>query len=101
MEPTLTDEEIRKIAKARVSFRVHALVYLAVNGFLVALWYVTIVLAGGRPALSNFWPVWTLLAWGMGLAIHGFTVYGGGVDWERREEARLRRRLPPGQPPRS
>ena len=44
----MTDEEIRKVAKARVGFR-----------------------------------------------IHGFVVYGGGVDWERREEERPRRRIPP------
>ena len=90
--PALSDEEIRKLAKDRVGWRIHALVYVAVNVLLNAVWWMTSgfgapTLDGGR---SYYWPVWPLLGWGIGLAIHGFVAYGGGRDWEAREVEKLR-----------
>jgi hypothetical protein len=43
-------------------FRIHLTVYVAVIGFLVAIWLTT----GG----GYFWPVWPALGWGLGLALH-------------------------------
>src|SRR3954468_21699593 len=45
-----------------VSVRIHALVYASVNLFLVAIWAVS----GG----GYFWPVWSILGWGIGLGCH-------------------------------
>lgn len=93
---TLSDEEIAKLAKARVGFKVHAMVYVLVNLFLAGIWFLT---AGGNmPTLrddhmSYYWPVWTHLGWGLGLAIHGFMTVGPGQNMQMREEQRIRQQL--------
>lgn len=95
MVTVLTDEQITKMAKARVSFKMHAIVYVCVNLFLAAIWFVT---SGYRSiptsAMDNhYWPIWTHLGWGLGLAIHGFTTYGPGNNMQAREEEKIRRGL--------
>ena len=42
--------------------------YVAVNALLVAIW----ALGGG----GFFWPIWVMVFWGFGLAMHAWTVYG-------------------------
>lgn len=90
----LQPDDIHKLAKARVGFRIHLMVYVAVNAFLAALWW--LASGAGFPTLAagedHYWPVWTHLGWGLGLVIHGFVVYGGGANWVREEEARIRRK---------
>lgn len=85
------------MAKARVGFRIHAMIYVLVNLFLAAVWYVTNPAHPWPPTLQGgeayYWPIWPLLGWGLGLLIHGFVTYGGGKDWERREAEKLRRRM--------
>jgi class 3 adenylate cyclase len=61
-------------------FLVHAVAYAAINGFLVAVWMLT---TGSPDELQrmlqapleniepDFWPIWPMLGWGVGLAIHG------------------------------
>ena len=53
--------------KSRREFASHLIVYVVVNAMLVALWAIT---TGGY-----FWPIWPLLGWGVGLVLHGWTVY--------------------------
>ena len=53
--------------KARREFTSHLIVYVVVNAMLVALWAIS---TGGY-----FWPIWPLLGWGVGLVLHGWTVY--------------------------
>jgi len=61
------EEAIRRL-KARRGFRQHLAKYAVVNGFLVVIWAIT----GG----GDFWPVWSMAGWGIGLALHGWGVYG-------------------------
>ncbi|HWH33272.1 MAG TPA: adenylate/guanylate cyclase domain-containing protein [Egibacteraceae bacterium] len=61
---------------------VHLVVYAAVNGLLLGIWY----LAG---AATPFWPVWVLAPWGAGLAIHAGVV---AVTAPARMRRRRRRR---------
>ena len=98
----LTDEQITKMAKARVGFKVHAIVYVLVNLFLMGVWMLT----GGTgwmhdgvadPDAGDYWPMWTHLGWGLGLAIHGFMVYGPGSGMQQREEEKIRREMGPGK----
>lgn len=93
MPPNLTDEEIRKIAKSRVGFKAHLLVYVAVNILLALIWLITINYAETPVESTYYWPIWPHIGWGVGVTIHGFLVYGAGLDWERREEESIRRRL--------
>ena len=93
MVAPLTDEQITRMAKMRVAFKTHAIVYVAVNLFLAAIWALTSdmqnidINAGGG---ADYWPIWTHLGWGLGLAIHGFTTYGPGSNMLAREEEKIR-----------
>jgi class 3 adenylate cyclase len=49
--------------------RIHAAVYVAVNLFLIAVWAVT--------GAGYFWPIWSILGWGVGLACHAAPVLAG------------------------
>lgn len=75
------------MAKARVDFKQHLGAFVLVNLFLLGTWWFT----GGR-GWSGFWPGWVLLAWGLGLAFHGYEAYGEGGDRVAREEAKLRQK---------
>ncbi|MFC5498954.1 2TM domain-containing protein [Caenimonas terrae] len=66
----------RKRAGAKLGWYIHATVYVAVNLLLVLL-----AASGGR-----HWAIYPALGWGLGLAIHGLTVFlatGGGGLHER------------------
>lgn len=54
--------------EAKRRFWTHAVVYVAVNAFLLILW--TLQGAEGEP-----WPLWTIAGWGLGLALHAWNVY--------------------------
>jgi hypothetical protein len=73
----MTDEQRRELAiqriKARRDFRVHLVIYLIVNAALVAFWYVTSKDTEG--VLGFFWPIFSIVGWGIGLAVHAYTVY--------------------------
>jgi hypothetical protein len=78
----------RTYDSGQAAWRGHAASYVGVNGGLVALWAAT----GG----GEFWPIWPMGGWGIGLAAHG-------LAW-RAAARRLRRRIrrvaatPPGAP---
>ena len=65
------DEVLREAAikrlKAKRDFRTHVATYIIVNLLLAAIW----ALSGG----GYFWPIWTLVPWGVGLAFHGWAAY--------------------------
>jgi hypothetical protein len=65
---------------AREGFRVHAVVYVAVNIMLVVIWALTWT---GHP-----WFVYPLLGWGIGLAAH-YTAVRNLTGRERRLQAEL------------
>ena len=56
------DSQLHELARKRVEFRTHLIVYCVVNGALWILWYVT---GQGYP-----WPLWPLIGWGIGLIFH-------------------------------
>lgn len=60
---------------------IHLVVYAAVNGMLVGVWYLT-----GRD--GAFWPVWAMAPWGAALVIHaGVTVVTAPARHRRRRRA--------------
>ena len=95
MAAALTDEQITRMAKARVAFKMHLLVYVCVNLFLMMVWMMTADPGNGPMdeglEMRDYWPMWTHIGWGLGLAIHGFTTYGPASNMLQREEERLRR----------
>jgi len=47
---------------AKRGFSIHLLVYVLVNALLVVIW-----LSTGR---GYFWPIWSIVGWGIGLVAH-------------------------------
>ncbi|MFR9802986.1 2TM domain-containing protein [Pseudonocardia sp. RS010] len=83
-EEQLRTEAVKRLEKKN-GFWVHLLVYLAVNGMLVAVWAWT-----GAPF---FWPVFPLVLWGIGLGANAWDAFRGPIS-ERRirsEMDRMRR----------
>ena len=84
----LTSDEKLAQAQRKVKcikrFYIHATVYLFVNLFIIVSCYID------NPfSLNTSDPYITALFWGIGLAAHGFSVFGRdfifGHDWEQRE----------------
>jgi len=79
------DEVLWRIAKKRASFKWSALSYVLVNSMLVATWYFT------SGMYSYFWPIWPILGWGIGVAMHYFEAYhGDSVFSAHREYEKLK-----------
>jgi class 3 adenylate cyclase len=51
------------------SFKHHLTVYLLVNVFLIGIW--------AASGAGYFWPIWPILGWGIGLAVHGAPLISG------------------------
>lgn len=84
-------------------FFIHVVVYAAVNGVLLVIWALT-----GEGSLgdlqgfaedpdsidpASFWPVWPIVTWGAGLAIHSALVLVYGVLGAGRRRRRRRHRV--------
>ena len=101
MTPSLSPDEIERLARkragAKLGWYVHAMVYVLVN---LVLWAMSMHGFGSRP-----WSVFPLLGWGLGLTLHGISVFmlGTGSDLRERlvqkERERLQRRQGPGGTP--
>jgi hypothetical protein len=74
---------IARLTKKR-EFFTHLFVYAVVNAVLIAIWAVT--------GANFFWPIFPLLGWGIGVAFHGWDVYGPPMSEDRiqREMNRMR-----------
>ena len=57
-----TDNQLHELARKRVEFRSHVVVYCVIISTLWIIWFFT---GGGYP-----WPVWPMAGWGIGLAFH-------------------------------
>lgn len=94
----LSEDEIERIARrragAKLGWYIHATVFLLVNLFLLALSRYGF---GQRP-----WSVFPVLGWGLGLVLHGISVFmlGQGLPFRerlvQRERERLQRERPGG-----
>ena len=71
VKETEYNEKLMKLAKKRVALKksifIHLTSYIIINIFLVAIYY--LVMPGGY-----FWPIWSIMGWGVGLVIHGIVV---------------------------
>ena len=84
-----TDDELREMAresaKEKVGFYTHLAVFVAVNLFLIALWWAT---TGPQ---SFPWFIFPLFGWGIGLAAHYVGAFHGTAYTERMTEREYRR----------
>lgn len=80
----MEDTDRRNAAIARLEekreFWTHLFIYLAVNTLLVVIWATT---SQG----SHFWPMWSMLGWGIGVGAHAIETFRRpiGEDAIRRE----------------
>jgi hypothetical protein len=66
------DKALWEAAKQRVAFKTNLFSYIAVNLFMIAVWYY-----GNLGGVHNyFWPIWPILGWGLGVTLHGIKAYG-------------------------
>ena len=61
-------EAARKRLEAKRGFVSDIVAYVVVNAFLIGVWAFT--------GAGYFWPAWILAGWGVGLALHGWDVFG-------------------------
>lgn len=86
-----TDDPIERLARkragAKLGWYAHALVFLLVN---LAVFAMSLHGLGHRP-----WSVYPLLGWGLGLALHGISVFvlGSGNGLRERMVQKERERL--------
>ena len=66
-ESTARQAAIERL-KAKRGFRANLFSYVVLNLFFIGIWAVT--------SRGYFWPIWIILPWGFGLAMHGWSVYG-------------------------
>lgn len=71
----MADEDPRRSAaigrlQAKRGFQANLASFVCVSALLIAIW----ALSGA----GYFWPIWVIGFWGLGLAMHGWTVYGRG-----------------------
>lgn len=81
---SLRDRAVKRLRKQR-DFRIHLLIYVTVNAFLVVIWAMT-----GAPF---FWPVFVMAGWGIGIVANAYDAYGRDVPSEEqisREMDKLR-----------
>jgi 2TM domain-containing protein len=53
---------------AQLAFQWHVRIYFLVNLFLIGIWAIT-------SGFGYFWPIWPIMGWGLGLAVHGIATY--------------------------
>jgi hypothetical protein len=66
-EPMPRERAMQQLKKRR-DFQAHALIYVLVNAFLVAIWALT-------SDHGFFWPLFFIGAWGIGLVMNAWDVY--------------------------
>ena len=59
---TLTDVQLREMARKRVEFKSHLIVYFVIIGLLWFIWYVT--------GSGYLWPIWPMAGWGIAVIFH-------------------------------
>lgn len=74
------DQQLWELAQARAAFRKHIFTYALLNGFLVAIWLFT---SGPR---SHFWPIWSIMGWGIALAFQYNNAYNGNQETDVQRE---------------
>jgi hypothetical protein len=82
------DLAIKRI-KAKNAFKIHLVVYLAVNVMLVVIWAFTA--AGKAYPQGFFWPILPIVGWGVGVVINGYVVYHGNVPTEKQIQREMKK----------
>src|SRR5215470_139154 len=71
LEQQRREQAIQRIRDKR-AFMIHVVAYLVANVWFVVMWAITWAMTG----FGYFWPIFPMLGWGAGVAVHGYCVYG-------------------------
>jgi hypothetical protein len=83
---THTDTQLRALARKRVEFRTHLVVFTVVNGALWTIWWFT--------GQGYAWPIWPMAGWGVGLLFHYLFEYRPSKLFSEDEEyEKLKRQM--------
>ncbi|MEW9528421.1 2TM domain-containing protein [Microbispora sp. NPDC049125] len=86
--PDIDPDPIRAHAIRRLHLKrglwIHALIYVVANVIQVVVWF-------AYTSEQFFWPLWSILGWGLGLVFHIWAVYSGSSLDEARIEREVRR----------
>jgi 2TM domain len=74
----IADRRAKTRVEARLGFYRHAMIYVAVNLFLIIL--------NLRHEPNHLWFQWPLLGWGIGLFWHGWNVYSYRWNSARKDQ---------------
>jgi len=77
----MKDKELRKLAKLRADFKIHATVYIVIILFLAGINYMT---------TDYPWFLWPALGWGIAVLLHGLSAYVWDSNLEEREYQKLK-----------
>jgi hypothetical protein len=72
-----------KRLKKKHDFRIHLLIYLMVNGLLVATWAMT--------SAAFFWPIFPIVGWGIGVVANAWDAYGSDEPSEEQIQREMHR----------
>lgn len=81
---TPSDNQLHELARKRVDFRAHLIVYLVTIGALWIIWYFT--------GHGYLWPIWPMAGWGIGLIFHYVFDYRSSRLLSEEEEFRKLKR---------
>jgi hypothetical protein len=83
---THSDAQLHELARKRVDFRAHLVVYFVTNAALWTIWFLT--------GQGYIWPVWPMAGWGIGVIFHYLFDYRpSGFLSEEEEYQKLKREL--------
>jgi hypothetical protein len=81
-----TVKQRRELAIKRIEekngFKMDLVAFVVVNAMLVLIWAIT--------GAGYFWPIWVIGLWGVGVVLHGYTVYQGNQYTEEEIEREMR-----------
>jgi hypothetical protein len=85
LEQQHREQAIKRIRDKNV-FKIHLVVYLVINAAFLVVWAMS--------GADYFWPIFVMLLWGAGVAIHGYSVYGGNDKMTEAQIEREMKRMP-------
>jgi len=95
MTGEVSEQELRRKAEKRVEevqgFKQNITAYVLVNLLIFIIWLVIALVSGGGAWYP--WFLFPLLGWGIGIAFHGWSVYGNryGESHEKRVQKEMER----------
>jgi hypothetical protein len=72
MDTQEKDNLLWRLAKKRAGFKWSLMAYIFMNTFFIAVWFFTSGID------SYFWPLWSMLGWGIGLTFQYINCYHSG-----------------------